>query len=84
MGLQIDCLAWSRVPGVAGHLDHLLLAAAQTQNDTGCSPASNLADMLSRPAADYFTAIRPIYPHQNYCPSTRAPEQCGLLLRVVG
>ena len=37
MGLQLNCSVWDRTPGVAGHLDHILLSTAQLLNDTGYS-----------------------------------------------
>jgi hypothetical protein len=67
-----NCSAWDVTPGVTGHLDHILLAAAFMWNDTTPShtytPASNLADLLGRSAAtDYFSEGLPrLLPHNNY------------------
>ena len=65
MALQINCSTWDRAPGIAGHVDHLLLATAQMLNDTGGNTSSNLADMFGRSSKPY-ASVEPWAPHQNY------------------
>jgi hypothetical protein len=66
---------------VAGHLDHILLAAARMWNDTTPShtytPAGNLADLLGRSAAaDYFSERLPrLLPHNNYYVSSSSQSK---------
>ena len=64
-----NCSAWDVTPGVVGHVDHILLAASRMWNDTGYTPARNLADLLGRAAsASYFGETTPplLQPHNNY------------------
>jgi hypothetical protein len=62
-----NCSAWDVTPGVAGHVDHILLAASRMWNDTAYNPARNLADLLGRAASDYFGDTPPLLqPHNNY------------------
>ena len=63
--VSVSYSAWDRTPGIAGYIDHTLLAAAQTQNDTGMNVSRNLAIMLSRSAAHYGRVPR-FLPHSNY------------------
>jgi hypothetical protein len=65
MALQLNCSVWDRTPGVAGHLDHILLATAQLLNDTGYDTGTNLASMFGRSSAAY-EHVAPFRPHANY------------------
>ena len=78
----LNCSAWAEfenAPGVAGHIDHILLAAARAWNDTitvdnfttlRYNTAVNLASMLARSvatASNSENATGPqLLPHSNY------------------
>jgi hypothetical protein len=78
----LSCSAWAEfenAPGVPGHIDHILLSAARSWNDTivdnatgafSYNTAVNLATMLARSvatASNYENATGPLLlPHSNY------------------